>query len=305
MVVEMLAGEALVRIALESLKEHWATQSVCARVEHARYDRPLLVKVCGLLFEKCNRSIEEYRHAVSDFIAFSEEFVRLQLELDRTGHYRFSSYEGVRSVVYDNAELMDRQYLNGMFLSMAFWLNHARMFAYFVDEFCGGNPLSGRVIEVPVGTGIYVSEFSRLNPDWTAQGVDISASSIAYAEAILRLNGSAGVHVLRADIFELSDDRKFDRIICGELLEHLENPTLLLRKLGNLLAPAGSIFLTTAVWAASIDHIYLYKSAQEVRNMLEQFFVIKSELVLTVKDGASPGDEKTPINYACILVPRA
>jgi 2-polyprenyl-3-methyl-5-hydroxy-6-metoxy-1,4-benzoquinol methylase len=256
-----------------------------------------------LMFDKCERDRARFDKALTDFIALSEEFVRLQVELDATGHYKYSNYEEVRAAVYDNAEVMDNRYLNGLLLSQAFWINHYKMLTYFIDRFCSPGSATGTLLEVPSGTGIFISEFARRNPGWRATAVDLSDSSVAFTRDVARLNG-ARVEARKADIFELPEEARFDRIICGELLEHLEQPELLLAKLARLLEPDGTIFLTTAVWAANIDHIYLYVSAGEARDMIAKYFAIESELVLNVKDGAGPADERTPINYACIARPK-
>ena len=92
--------------------------------------------------------------------------------------------------------------------------------------------------------------------------------------------------------------------MCGEFLEHLEDPLGCLKKLNRLLKDDGKLFLTVAVYAAMIDHIYLYRSAQEVRNhIIEAGFKIEKELVQTVfdKDSSDPEKENIPISYAAIL----
>jgi 2-polyprenyl-3-methyl-5-hydroxy-6-metoxy-1,4-benzoquinol methylase len=256
------------------------------------------------MFQKSGSDVKRYTRALRDFIALSEEFVLLQIELDRTGRYRYSSFDEVRDKVYDNAELMDHQYLNGLFLSQAFWVNHSKIHDYFVDAFCDGNLPSGTVLEVPSGTGIFIAEFSRRNPGWTAIGMDLSEHSVAFSREIVALTPGASARVERGDVFELPDDARYARIICGELLEHLENPEELLGKLASLIAQDGKLFVTTAIWAASIDHIYLYESTQEARDMLQEYFAIESELALNVREAHGPEDEKTPINYACVLMPK-
>lgn len=289
--------------AVERLQSHWATRSVVGALRDPEHDRGLGEHLCALLYEKCGRDLGEYDRAVDDFTAFSAEFVELQMDLDRTGHYKYASYEDARAAVYDNPGVMERRYLNGLFLSTAFWPNHTKMFRYFLSSFAAVLPAKGRILEVPVGTGIFISEFARRHVGWNATGIDISDSSVAYSREIVRLNGDAAVTISKTDVFDLPESEKFDRIICGELLEHLETPERLLERLAAILAARGKIFLTTAIWAANIDHIYLFESTREVRDMLSRYFTIESELVLNVFDGKGPEDERTPINYACILTP--
>jgi 2-polyprenyl-3-methyl-5-hydroxy-6-metoxy-1,4-benzoquinol methylase len=248
--------------------------------------------------------MEAYQRALHDFMLLSEEFVQLQMELDRVGHYRYASFDEVRVAVYDNPDYMDGQYLNGLFLSQAFWLNHTKMYRYFIDRFCSGNPAAGTVLEVPCGTGFFIAEFARCNAGWTASGIDLSDSSVAFSQAMAKLDANRAVNIAKQDVFTLPEDAPYDRIICGELLEHLEDPEALLDKLTKLVAPDGRLFVTTAIWAASLDHIYLYESARDVRDMLERYFTIDSELALPLKDDKGPEDAKTPINYACVLVRR-
>jgi 2-polyprenyl-3-methyl-5-hydroxy-6-metoxy-1,4-benzoquinol methylase len=303
MAKETADDEQLVQFALDACKESWATFSIPARVEQPDYDRPFAARICRLAFEKCGNDFDKYKKALGDFIHLSEEFVTLQMELDRDGKYRYSSFDEVRAIVYDNPEVMEGRYLNGLLISQALWMNHRKIYEYFVDEFCANNAPTGTVLEVPTGTGVYVTEFAGRNPGWTAFGVDLSNSSVEFTREIARLR-NCKVSVKNENFLEYAEETKFDRLICGELLEHLEQPEELLLKLKNLTAPGGKVFLTTAIWAANIDHIYLFVNAQEVRVMLEKYFTIVSELVVPVRPGFGPEDSKTPINYAAVLLPR-
>ncbi len=92
--------------------------------------------------------------------------------------------------------------------------------------------------------------------------------------------------------------------MCGEFLEHLEDPVGALKKFNRLLKNDGRIFITVAVWAAHIDHIYLYNKAEDVRNHIrEAGFSIDNELVQSVfeKDKEDPEKPKIPVSYAAIL----
>ena len=299
----ILDDAALVDLALATCKDNWATAAIPARVEQPDYDRAFLAQICRLAFEKCGNDVGNYRKALADFVHLSEEFVRLQIELDRDGKYKYSSFEEVRAIVYDNPEVMEGRYLNGLLISQALWMNHRKIYSYFVDDFCSNNPPAGKVLEVPTGSGVYVTEFARLNPGWEARGVDLSRSSVEFTREIARLRGCS-VTVSNENILEHAGDSTYDRLICGELLEHLERPEELLVQLKKMTAPGGTVFLTTAIWAANIDHIYLFVNARQVRTMLEKFFTIVSERVIPVFDNVDPESDKTPINYACILSPK-
>ncbi|MDP3734735.1 MAG: class I SAM-dependent methyltransferase [Nanoarchaeota archaeon] len=287
------------------LREHFATKNIPEKLKEPSYNQALAEHICSLMYHLCYKDMKLYDQAITDFIDYSVEFLKLQLELEKTGSYLFSSYKEAHDNVYQNKEVMEKRYLNGLLLSQALWINHHTILNYFVQEFCRQATETGNVMEVPVGSGIFISEFTIRNTKWTAEAYDISPSSVAFAKKILQLKiPNNTITLIQKNIFDLSSENKYDAIICGELLEHLEDPEQLLRKLKSMLHPNGRLFLTTAIWAAAIDHIYLFKSAQEVRTMLQRYFKIEKELVLTVFSGKSPEEEKTPINYACILTPK-
>ncbi len=293
--------KSLFEQSLEQLDKHFATRTIRSKLTHPSYDMNFGVEICNLMFKLCHDNETAFRLAVDDFIHFSLDFLQLQIELEKTGKYKLHSYQEALDTVYDNPEVMAKKYLNGLLLSQAFWINHYKIFDFFRQNFCFNTAHLGSVLEVPIGTGIYLSEFIRHNSQWHSIGYDISASAVSFAQRLIQLNNACSIDIRQANVFDLPEDQQYDRIICGELLEHLEQPTDLLLKLKNLLANNGRLFLTTAIWAASIDHIYLFKSVQEVREMLNTFFTIESELALNVFQDKKPEDEKTPINYACIL----
>ena len=110
--------------------------------------------------------------------------------------------------------------------------------------------------------------------------------------------------ILKMDFHEIDSNERYDRILCGEFLEHLEDPLAALKKLKSLLTKDGKLFVTAAVWAAHIDHIFLYKSSEEVRDHIKKADLkIEKELVQAVfeKDESNPEKENVPVSYAAIL----
>ncbi|MEO8548775.1 MAG: class I SAM-dependent methyltransferase [Kofleriaceae bacterium] len=277
-------------LARARLATHRATRALAAAEPH---DRALAVEICALARDVC----EDFTAAVDDFAAGCLEVHKLQHQLERTGHYACTSYAEARRTIYDRADVMATTYLHSLLLSHAFWPNHARVFQVFREHFCAAGP-NGQVLEVPVGTGLYLAEFARRNPQWNARGIDLSVAAVELAARIARHRG-AQVEVARGDVFELTGG--YDRLICGELLEHVEDPDALLVRLRDLLAPGGRLFLTTAIWAASADHIYLFESAADVRRVLERRFAIAEEWVIPVEADASSDAERVPMSYACVL----
>ncbi|NQV08246.1 methyltransferase domain-containing protein, partial [Candidatus Woesearchaeota archaeon] len=291
----------LFEYTLKKLETSFVTKGVVKKINNdPSYDRVFGEKICNIMLKMCDNDMKSYDNAIKSLVNFSLEFLELQSELEKTGSYKCKSFEEARKKVYDNPDVMENRYLNGLLLSQAFWINHYKMWGFFIEKFCNTGMNSGDVLEVPTGTGFLISEFIRNNNVWDGTGYDLSKSSVEFSKKLVKMNNQS-IRIEKENVFDIPKENKYDRIICGELLEHLENPKDLLTKLKELVSDNGRIFLSTAIWAASPDHIYLFKNAEEVREMIIPYFNIKKEIVLNVFDNKSPEDEKTPINYACIL----
>jgi 2-polyprenyl-3-methyl-5-hydroxy-6-metoxy-1,4-benzoquinol methylase len=83
-------------------------------------------------------------------------------------------------------------------------------------------------------------------------GIDISSENI---EA-MRESGFSNLHVADAQNFSLQ--KRFDTIVAGELIEHLENPGEFLRCAREHLKPGGRIVLTTPNVFAAVHFVYAF-----------------------------------------------
>jgi 2-polyprenyl-3-methyl-5-hydroxy-6-metoxy-1,4-benzoquinol methylase len=109
-------------------------------------------------------------------------------------------------------------------------------------------------------------------PDATLEGYDISPQSIEIADSVARAAGVAGrakyVEKNALDLAEI-EAGSADGCICSFLVEHLEDPQHLYKVLSHLLKPGGLAFITGALTAAQVDHIYEYKYESELVKMCE------------------------------------
>jgi 2-polyprenyl-3-methyl-5-hydroxy-6-metoxy-1,4-benzoquinol methylase len=234
----------------------------------------------------------------------SYNFLKLQVKLEKTGRYLYSSFKEVEEKAY--SELDGPDYMWGLYFSQIFWNTHHRFTNFFLEDFANLKQNNGVFLEIPSGTGFFLCEFLLKNPEWYGTGIDIGESAVAFSKILLNANKipKKSYTVLKEDFLKFPENEKFDRIICGEFLEHVEDPLGILKKLNRLLNNDGEVFLTTAVWTAHTDHIYLYKNAEEVRRQIsESGFQIKKELVQSIfeKDENDPEKSKIPVSYAAIL----
>lgn len=262
-------------------------------------------EILELLRQKC-KTEEKFIDSLDAFIKFSHEYLLLQSKLEKEGKYVCSSFGEVNDKVYQEETVMENYYLDGMLLSQALWPNHCKMCQYFI----GLNYLTGPsscILDVPSGAGIYTYLTVKHFKFKGLLSVDISPYARMYTENILKNSGMdmGNVFLETADFSVVDNGKKYDLIICGELLEHVENPSSILDKLNTILKEDGTIFLTTAVYAAAIDHIYLFNNVDEVRHMLSDVFHVSKELILPLSGRVyKPDMHKVPINYACLLKKR-
>lgn len=262
--------------------------------------------ICQKALALCQGDREAYYEKVRTLIEFSLEFLRLQIGLEKTGKYLYSSFKEVEEGAYrdPSRKLTGPWYTWALYFTQFFWVTHNRVFDFFLENFVKPAPNQGDVLEVPTGTGLFLTYFLLNKPAWQGIGVDLSDSAIKFTQDILQIYQIPAEQetIIKDDVYKYQPGRQFDRIMSGEFLEHLEDPLGVLKKLYQMLKSDGKIFITVAVWAAMIDHIYLYKSAAEVRQQIKQVgFKIEKELVQTVFKNGHPEQAKIPINYCAIL----
>ncbi len=276
-----------------------------AQLKASQPDYEFAEKLASDAWALCDNREEEVLRLADTMVEFSMEFIYLQRQLDKTGHYLYSTFEEVEHNVYNDPQrsLAGAPYIWALYFTQIFWITHGRLWQFFLRDFTPTGLAQGRVLEVPSGNGLFLTHFLLRNSGWQGVGVDLSETSIAFTDRVATLNKvRERADIRKQNFFSLSAEERFDRIICGEFLEHVEDPLSVLHKLKAQLQPDGRVFLTAAVWAANIDHIYLYQSAQEVRRHIAQGgFVIERELVQNVFADRQPEEAKTPINYSAIL----
>lgn len=119
--------------------------------------------------------------------------------------------------------------------------NARRMWKELV-EYAGLSSLSGRrVLDVGCATGGFLHEAK--SDGWNTLGVELStdAASIARTEF--------GLEVIEGDVFASElHDRTFDLITCWHVVEHLIDPVAAFKRMRELIAPGGLLFVELPNW---------------------------------------------------------
>jgi 2-polyprenyl-3-methyl-5-hydroxy-6-metoxy-1,4-benzoquinol methylase len=215
--------------------------------------------------------------AVAGYSRFALELLRLQARFDKEQAYARKSYADVSAEVYANEAYMTSCYLPGLLLSDYLWPHHYRQLRYFEDFFVAEMASSGAeaFYDVGVGTGLY-SRIALVGAVRTrGHGIDISPSSKSFAEGHVAAFGVGQRYGVELRDVVKQPAPPLDWLICVEVLEHLEDPVEFLRALRAMLSLGGKAFIGTALNAPNADHIYLYRTTNEVRVQLQEagFFV--------------------------------
>jgi len=220
--------------------------------------------------------------ALKAYVDFTSSVNFSQARYEHDGHYENKSFTEVYESHYSKREEMD-DYLWGVYLTNFLWSHHLDI-----------APGHG-------GWGVWALEQKK---NATLTGYDISPSSIAIATEIARAakvdDRSEYTERDALDLFSL-DPEIADAVICSFLIEHLEQPDKLLHVINQLLKPGGTAFLTGALTAAQVDHIYEFSKESEL-------FILAEDADLRVIESLSVNPERllakakfTPKSMALIL----
>jgi ubiquinone/menaquinone biosynthesis C-methylase UbiE len=252
-----------------------------------------------------NRQGVPIESAVDSYLGLCADTLKCQIQFSKTGKYPTNSQSSAVEKVYNNEAVM-MPYMIGLGISQFLWETHYRMYSFFSRYLKMNGDGIKSYLEIGPGHGLFLKKAIECIPvSAKISVVDISPISIKIVQSIIDYF-SVGKSIVyhNADIFEIVPDRQFDFITMGEVLEHVSRPQDLLRKLYQMVAPTGKVFVSTCVNAPAIDHLYHFRNVQEIRDMVEsEKLTIEDELVLPVED--LPMDEivskKITINYCAII----
>ena len=239
------------------------------------------------------------------YMTIVEDTLREQMYFQRHGHYRHNSFADVANDVYFNDEYMSR-YMYGLALTSFLWPNHLAMARFFNETL--PTDKTGAYLEIGPGHGYYLMTAMARSAFTSFLGVDISKTSIEQTRALI-------THFApdKKDAFDLKEmdfldsslpDNSFDAIVMGEVLEHVEKPDAFLKEIARIAKPDAYIFVTTCINAPAVDHIYLFKSPDELDTLFHDCSLEIATPCLCPYEGKTLEESaalKLPVNVAYVL----
>ena len=220
------------------------------------------------------------------------------------GHYRYSKLEEVLHSVYDD-EVYMKKYMTGLAVSLLLWPQHKRFFAFFRTFLQKHGKSKGVYLEVGAGHGVFCLEAIRAGVFSRYDVVDLSETSLDLTKKMTaEFVDTNDIRFIHADFLNFESKEQYDAISISEVLEHVETPQEFLDKSRKLMKDNGCLYLTTCINAPEIDHIYLFRTIQEVEDLFASAGLgIDEKLYVPYKNTTIERSErqKLPINVAYIL----
>ncbi|MEO5339406.1 MAG: class I SAM-dependent methyltransferase [Magnetococcus sp. MYC-9] len=207
----------------------------------------------------------------ADYRWLCHELNAEQLYFARHGEYQHNKFEEVFARVYGNDTYMSR-YINGLLLSHIFWNNHSMVIDTFRTDFLAGNRLGSSYLEVGPGHGLFLYFAARDGGFGALTGWEVSHAGVeSTLRAMEKLQVKQTVILVKQDVLQAPvEQENFDVAVISEVLEHLERPWDALHTLHRSLRTQGRIFINVPINSPAPDHIYLWRSPDEVRSLIEQ-----------------------------------
>jgi len=206
----------------------------------------------------------------------ASDYLRMIGDMRREGGYfiQHDSYSCKNQAeayqkVYSKPDVM-RYYMNALLISQLLWKHHFNMLKYFrrtFDAFACYS-LNYRVLDIGAGHGLFSWIIKTRRPNCAR--IDIVDLSDASLEMTRKMVGEDDVHYLNQDISEINTELRYELIIIGEVLEHLDDPISVLKNISGLLSERGLLFFTVPTNAPAIDHVYLFRTKEDVLRMIDE-----------------------------------
>lgn len=252
--------------------------------------------------KKNEMSIE---YAIDSYLMLVNDMLKAQIKFMRSGKYPTENVKDAIDNVYNDKVKM-LSYMLGLGLSQYLWSTHYTIYNFFKEELEKNKNQINNYIEIGPGHGLFLkSAIDILNVDSNIIAIDISKTSLDISKSIITyFYPQKDVNYIHKDMLELDLDSQCDFVLMGEVIEHVEEPAILLKKVKKLLKKDGVALLSTCVNCPAIDHIYHFHKVDEIRKMFNDCGLkIVKEVVLPVEDLTMEEiiDKKITINYAAVV----
>jgi SAM-dependent methyltransferase len=245
---------------------------------------------------------------VAAYLRLCDDVVQCQFYFQKTGRYPAANQ---KAAVYENiynSESRMKAYMIGLALSLYLWPTHYEIFSFLKSEITKYSNSVHSYLEIGPGHGLFlISAIDIFENLEKVVAVDISKESIRETQSIIKYFLGDKVKEMEfnvCDILKYTPDEEFEFVVAGEVLEHVEEPHEVLRRVRSLLKDSGRCFISTCTNAPAPDHLYHFKTIDEIEKLIaNNGFSIQRRCVLPVEN--LPMSEivrnRVTINYCALI----
>jgi 2-polyprenyl-3-methyl-5-hydroxy-6-metoxy-1,4-benzoquinol methylase len=292
-----------VEIFLEKIIESNPMQKKVVQMANSCWDNSVKLSFDKYL-EFCISQKYDLDYLVECYNLIVKDTLIEQFYFVRNKKYRYSSYEEVANSVYLNEDYM-RKYMYGLGITSYLWVQHLKYNIFFKETI--PKNLKGKYIEIGPGHGHFMLDAIEMTSYDHFVGVDISPTSLNMTKEILdnhTFKEGKKIDLILSDFLKIDNSQKYDALVIGEVLEHVESPIDFITKIKSITHINSYIYLTTCINAPAIDHIYLFDSVDHLEYIINQGGLVISSKMVVPYPGLSieeTVEKRLPINIALIL----
>ena len=210
-------------------------------------------------------------HLADCYLRFVEDIMEEQFYFIRNKSYRYTRSSEVNAFFYQNPEYME-YYMKGLAVSTYLMEPHRQCREWFQDKISAKYNRGGVYLDVGVGHGEYFVLAANHTDYEKYLGVDISPTCVQLCREMVEQRVSdktKHIEVEEQDFFTY-DGPSCDAVILGEILEHVEAPEKFLQKVYEITNEDSFIYVATVVNCPQKDHIYLFRTVEEIEDIYRQ-----------------------------------
>ena len=207
------------------------------------------------------------------YLEFVRDAMAEQIYFKKYHQYKNRKYSDICSTNYGNSGYMEK-YLAALEISDCLWENHLEIRSWYSRrlEKIGS---CRQFVEIGCGGGLNLVPAFRRFREMHYIAVDVSEKAIevcrdffgwACDKGIIK---SGSLEAVCMDVFEWTNQTVPDVLGMFEVLEHVPNPRQLLQRLLEIAGQDTVLFVSTVINSPMPDHIYLFRSQDEVKSMVE------------------------------------
>ena len=203
------------------------------------------------------------------YAGFFKDVMKERAYFQKHHQYRHHTLAEVADSIYHDSAYMD-MYMIGLSLSIYIWEVAFEIHRWFIQQIRGRT--GQRYLEVGPGHGENFVKAMELSNFESYEALDLSQTSLDATRAYVQyaLPNKDNVSYTLGDFLQYSNTCRYDAIVIGEVLEHVERPDAFLKQVCSLSDKDTFVYISTAINSPAIDHIYQFHNQDEVFQLVQE-----------------------------------